>query len=119
MRNQWYPQQLAEYATASKLEALGVKEDDIIQLDNISRSKILEDERESRKAAKADAKALMKANIEAKGPVAEPAWEPPVEPVELELLSVRCLILWKRTTTNTHPAHPSNPNSSQRPPTEP
>lgn len=91
MRNQWFPQRLAEYATAAKLEELGLKEDDIIQLDTISRSKILEDEREARKAAKAEAKALTKANTEAKETIAEPAWEP-VAPVELELLSVCYLV---------------------------
>jgi len=88
MRNQWFPQRLAEYATAAKLQELGLKEEDIIQLDTISRSKILAGEREIRKAAKAEAKALAKANMEAKGTVTqEPVWEP-VKPVELELLSV-------------------------------
>jgi hypothetical protein len=89
MRNQWFPQRLAEYATAAKLQELGLKKEDIIQLDTISRSKILADEREVRKAAKAEAKALTKANTEAKGTAIpqEPVWEP-VKPVELELLSV-------------------------------
>lgn len=88
MRNQWFPQRLAEYATAAKLQELGLKEEDIIQLDSISRSKILADEKEVKKAAKAEAKALAKANTEAKGTtIQEPVWEP-VKPVELELLSV-------------------------------
>ncbi|TVY27439.1 hypothetical protein LHYA1_G003230 [Lachnellula hyalina] len=86
MRNQWFPQRLAEYATAAKLQELGLKEEDVIQLDNISKSKILADEREVKKAAKAEAKALTKANTEAKGTIQEPVWEP-VKPVELELLS--------------------------------
>ncbi|TVY18456.1 hypothetical protein LARI1_G004413 [Lachnellula arida] len=87
MRNQWFPQRLAEYATAAKLQELGLKEEDIIQLDSISRSKILADEKEVKKAAKAEAKALAKANTEAKGTtIQEPVWEP-VKPVELELLS--------------------------------
>ena len=89
MRNQWFPQRLAEYATAAKLQELGLKEEDIIQLDTISNTKTLADEREVRKAAKAEAKALTKANTKAKPTVARqgPVREP-VKPVELELLSV-------------------------------
>ncbi|TVY59661.1 hypothetical protein LSUE1_G008093 [Lachnellula suecica] len=93
MRNQWFPQQLAEYATAAKLEELGLKEEDIIQLDNISRSKILANEREARRLAKAEAKALTKANTEAKGTAGYGGFQGTMggvleapAPIELELL---------------------------------
>ena len=31
MRNQWFPKQLAEYATAAQLEKLKIKEEDILE----------------------------------------------------------------------------------------